>query len=47
MSSQEDFMIIEIDEEKVKVPIELGVPPTTKKGEPRWVIPEYWNKTLE
>jgi len=40
-------MIIEIDEEKVKVPIELGVPPTTKKGEPRWVIPEYWKKSNE
>jgi len=45
LSSQEDFMVFEIDDFKVKVPIQLGDPPTTKKGEPRWVVPDYWKNS--
>ena len=40
-------MIFEIDDFKVKVPIELGDPPRTKKGEPRWIIPTYWKTSNE
>ena len=44
----EDFMIFELDDEKIKVPIEIdSADPETKGGEPRWIIPQYWKDSNE